>query len=287
MLPDLINAVINVYTPCAMLLIVCGLCKTKMANHKKSHVIPKALYQHTRDEAGLLHYGGVDMDGNAFGTQHREPPYVSMVYCRDCEQNVFGRVDNFGVKLILKDISIPAASTTWVYALSNPQSESSARQRRLINNKVASWPLFLISVLYRANDADHELFRDVNLGMFKEMIRLSLQKNNIAISRLNIRVYTCQTMNDTALHLIMPPYFKTEDTEDGSGAMFIHGMLILFTSIEDPEGVDNTPATMESHFDFLEVDIEEMNDLIEQCYHINIRDSAQRFIEKHSIEVPP
>lgn len=234
-----------------------------------------------KDEKGLIHQGGIEESGEVFSTQHRQSPYLNYVFCSDCEQRIFGKLDNFGVKLILKDKSLPSVSSTEVHVLATPNSEYEKRIRRFINNEIHLWYLFLISLLFRANFSATNFFRSCNLGSFVEPIRKALLGSQTRNCPLYVRALYCETLNEPQVHMILPILFQAMENRNGSGAIYIHGILFLFCSVDQPDFMDNTPESAVKHFDFLNIDIETMNQRIRNSYGVDFRDISEQYVRTH------
>jgi len=139
---------------------LCGNIK-KLAN---AHVIPEAFFRELRSANGKIPIL-VSKTPNIFPKNSPIGIYDQEILCNDCEPKFFNRVDDYGVKILLKqfhDLFLPITHNNHIVAYQAENIDQDLLLR------------FLVATLWRASVSKHEFCDRVELGSLEPLAKQTI-----------------------------------------------------------------------------------------------------------------
>ena len=133
---------------------ICKLCLQEKALCRESHIIPsfhyKFLYGHN-NELIYLNSQKAEVRYNS--------EYESDILCKECEEGVIGRLDDYAAKLIHNKFPIKS-----IFRLEQINGKECSVLENCPNYDYACFKLFLLSLLWRASITSRPFFKAIQLN---------------------------------------------------------------------------------------------------------------------------
>jgi hypothetical protein len=216
----------------------CNLCLQEKKLLKESHIIPEFFYV----KSGLYdekHYINKIEIQELKRSQHvgRIPKgeYESGILCKECDNELIGRLENYGRKVIFGGLSIN--ETVSYKNLINPNDGQEFTKFENVN--YTKFKLFLLSILWRACVSKRETFKEADISVEdKERIRLMLINGNAGkINEYPIIILSYVNDSQFPTDLIIQP-IKSVTPEKSLITFFIGGFVFIFNVTNDYRNIN-------------------------------------------------
>jgi len=194
---------------------ICSLCATSPATIKKSHIIPKFLYDYIQDGTDKMPM--FNLENLARITSFRNGIYEEGLLCQNCENKILGSLDTYGAEFIKGRIN-----SKIVFSKSN--NSINATGIDYIRLK-----LFFLSILWRASISKHDFFNEIDLQEHEMSVREMLLNHNPGSEECYRIVAVGIKANDnTLVRLILKPAIALLESERFA-VFFISGFVYLIS----------------------------------------------------------
>lgn len=149
----------------------CKLCLKEEKLIKRSHIIPDFMYQDIFDEKHRM----VRFDPKVLSTKTSVPnsEYEGFILCKRCDNEIIGKLEDYASKVLFGGkINV---------SLENFIKPDGLEFTQIKGLDYTKFKLFLLSLLWRASISSRPFFKQVDLGVYEEVIRVMLLTSNPGI----------------------------------------------------------------------------------------------------------
>lgn len=206
---------------------ICKLCQQEKPLISRSHIIPDFMYESIFDEKHFLIKGTSSNLANVDKVPTGE--YDGNILCRECDNDVIGRYENYSSRAFYRGKSQmdngPTQTDIWI-------NDIRAIQYR--NLDYHKFKLFLLSILWRSSISNREFFRDVDLGSAEENIRKMIIKGDAGDdTNYPILIVSFLGNQNIPSEIIGSPHKFKKDQIEGFNYLINGYFYIFFFSFED------------------------------------------------------
>lgn len=153
---------------------LCKLCLEEKELLRRSHIIPNFMYQ---DLYGKNHkivkFKPHELaKGIKKGEKHSSGEYEPNILCRECDNNIIGKYENYASRVLYGGL-LPKNESPTCINYKNPH-EKGFDYSLIKNIDYMKMKLFLISILWRAGLSQRQLFSEIKLETHEEILRKML-----------------------------------------------------------------------------------------------------------------
>jgi hypothetical protein len=154
---------------------ICKLCERATVLLRKSHIMPKFMFDELYDEKHQLHlFRPADLSNRVehIGKRPNTAPYDGDILCQTCDNEVLGAYESYAAQVLFGK-NLPESTAPEVKSFIDPPTGMSEHHFSKLN--YGKLKTFFLSIVWRAHISQHPFFNEVDLGPYEPEFRRSVR----------------------------------------------------------------------------------------------------------------